>query len=65
MNEYLTTPQHKAYIGYWVSLCDVMNGYLTTPQHKAYISYWVSLSDEWIFNDTPAQNLHRLLGVIM
>ena len=42
-----------------------MNGYLTTPQHKAYIGYWVSLCDEWIFNDTPAQSLHRLLGVIM
>ena len=42
-----------------------MNGYIATPQHKVYIGYWVSLCDEWIFNDTPAQSVHRLLGVII
>ena len=46
MNEYLTTPQHKVYIGYWVS--------------DKRMNKWMN---EWIFNNTPAQSLHWLLGV--
>ena len=54
MNECLTTPQHEnqSAIG-CQNKVDAWNGYQIKNE-------WMN---EWMFNDTPAQNINRLLGV--